>query len=523
MVLQLKVEECDVAILGGSLGGVAAALSALKGGLKVLLTDENAWIGGQVTSQAVSALDEHVYIENCPGSATYAAFRSAVRRYYRERYHAPAVMPDGSPLNPGNGWVSGLCFEPQVGLKVLEEMLAPYVQTGQLKILRRHRPVRCEGDPSKIVGVEVCSPRGDSTYLRARTFLDATELGDLLPLAGVPYVSGAEAWEDTREPHASRDGPHPGRVQSFSVCFLVQYCPGENHTIKKPAGYARMRNAQPYSLTLINHQNQAVPYNFFTSSEDRPLPFWTYRRAFSAGLLKPAGGGGDIALINWPSNDYRWGNLIDQSQARKAEVLCAAVDLSRGFLYWLQTEAPRDDRQGYGYPELQILPAATGTRSGFAQAPYVRESRRIISLRRIVEQDIVKTANAGKKQASFPDSIGIGWYPMDLHACVGYEQTMFEPTLPFQIPLGALIPRECSNLIAACKNIGTTHLTNGSYRLHPVEWAIGEAAGLLAAYSQQEGVTPQQVWANPEYLRNFQALIREGGGKTEWPEEILLD
>ena len=69
MVLQLKVEECDVAILGGSLGGVAAALSALKGGLKVLLTDENAWIGGQVTSQAVSALDEHVYIENCPGSS----------------------------------------------------------------------------------------------------------------------------------------------------------------------------------------------------------------------------------------------------------------------------------------------------------------------------------------------------------------------------------------------------------------------------------------------------------------------
>ena len=59
---------------------------------------------------------------------------------------------------------------------------------------------------------------------------------------------------------------------------------------------------------------------------------------------------------------------------------------------------------------------------------------------------------------------------------------MYAPTLPFQIPLGALIPIECDNLLAACKNINTTHLSNGAYRLQPVEWSIGEAAGSLAAY-----------------------------------------
>ena len=515
------IEECDVAIVGGSLGGVAAALAAAESGARVVLTEEAAWIGGQVTSQGVSALDEHAHIEACPGSQTYAAFRAGIRRYYQDTYHISGLMPDGVPLNPGNGWVSRLCFEPQVGLKVLEDLLAPYIHSGQVKIFRRCRPVGCKVDQLKIREVELLSARNDPISLRASYYLDATELGDLLPLARVPYRTGAEAWEDTHEPHASRDGAHPERVQSFSVCFLVEFCAGENHAIQKPAGYARLREAQPYSLTLINHQNQAVPYNFFTPTADRPLPFWTYRRVFDAGMLRPDGRVNDIALINWPSNDYRWGNLIDQTPERKREVLRAANQLSRGFLYWLQTEVPRDDGQGYGYPELKILPAAVGTRTGYAQAPYVRESRRIISLRRIVEQDIVTAANAGKKQASFPDSVGIGWYPMDLHACVGDESTMFAPTLPFQIPLGALIPQAGVNLIAACKNIGTTHLTNGSYRLHPVEWSIGEAAGTLAVYCQQNGRSPQQVWENPAVLGDFQAQLRKRGVRTEWPEDIL--
>ena len=515
------VEEFDVAIIGASLGGVAAALAAAETGAKVVLTEETAWIGGQVTNQAVSALDEHSFIEKWPGSQTYAAFRAGVRRYYQDTYHVPGVMPDGAPLNPGNGWVSRLCFEPRVGLGVLQNMLAPHIQSGRVKILQRYHPVRCKVNQTLIREVEVASVWGKRINLRASYYLDATELGDLLPLAGVPYITGAEAWEDTHEPHASRDGAHPERVQSFSICFLVAFCEGENHTIKKPAGYSRLRKDQPYSLTLINHQNQAVPYNFFTPTTTRPLPFWTYRRVFDAGLLDRTGNGHDIALINWPSNDYRWGNLIDQTPKRKSEVLRAATRLARGFLYWLQTEVPRDDAQGYGYPELKILPSAVGTRSGFAQAPYVRESRRIVSLYRIVEQNIVTATNAGKKQASFPDSIGIGWYPMDLHACVGDETTMFAPTLPFQIPLGALIPRDFSNLIAACKNIGTTHLTNGSYRLHPVEWSIGEAAGTLAAYCQQNGRSPQQVWENPAVFGDFQARMRKRGVRLEWPEEIL--
>jgi hypothetical protein len=73
-----------------------------------------------------------------------------------------------------------------------------------------------------------------------------------------------------------------------------------------------------------------------------------------------------------------------------------------------------------------------------------------------------------------------------------------------------------NNLIAACKNIGTTHLTNGAFRLHPTEWGIGEAAGALAAYCLAGGQTPRAVRNNPKHLRSFQDLLTNAGVELDW-------
>ena len=515
-----KFVETDIAIIGGGLGGVAAALAACEAGWNVVLSEETAWLGGQVTSQAVSALDEHERIETVSGTRTYKAFRDAIRRHYHEQLHVPGYMPDGSPLNPGNGWVSRLCFEPRVGLQIILGMLEPHRKSGRLHILMRHHPVACEGDPAHLKAVQLISQRGEPVEVRARFFLDATELGDLLPLAGLPYVTGAEAVEETAEPHASQDGPRPDRVQSFTFCFIVEYCPGENHTIRKPRGYERFKVEQPYSLDLVGHTGQPVPFQFFRPTPESPLPFWTYRRLIDRSLFDPPLGRHDIALINWASNDYRWGNIIDKPPHVKAHLLDEARRLSLGFLYWLQTEAPRDDGEGFGYPGLRLLPEAVGTRSGLSMAPYFREARRIRGLRRVLEQDISADGKVGIDQAAFPDTCGIGWYPMDLHPCVGYERSWFIPTLPYQIPLGALIPVGCDNLLAACKNICTTHITNGAFRLHPVEWSIGEAAGSLAAWCIERHLYPSNVWENPEKLSVFQDYLRKRGVDLEWPDVL---
>src|SRR5439155_18948690 len=92
---------------------------------------------------------------------------------------------------------------------------------------------------------------------------------------------------------------------------------------------------------------------------------------------------------------------------------------------------------------------------------------------------------------SFSDSVGVGSYRIDLHPSSGGDNYLDVSSLPFQIPLGALIPRRVENLLPACKNLGVTHITNGCYRLHPVEWNIGEAAGALAAFLRAvQGAAP---------------------------------
>lgn len=512
--------ECDVAVIGGSLGGVAAALAAAESGARVVLTEATAWIGGQATSQAVSALDEHRLVEVVESTRNYACFRRKIREFYCDQYGVPVRAGDGRWLNPGGGWVSDLCFEPKVGLGVLLKMLAPHVEAGRLRILAHAHPVSCEGNPGYMKSVSVWQ-RGRKITIQGQLFLDATDTGDLLPLARVPYVTGAEAKEDTGEKDASLNGPHPERIQSFTYCFLVEYCPGEKHVIHKPRGYEEFKARQPYSLTLHNRAGEAIHYNFMKATDERPLPFWTYRRVFDAGQLDRSGNGRDVALINWHGNDYHWASPIDQPPEMQVSILNEARRLSLGFLYWLQTEVERDDGSGFGYPELRLLPEAVGTRSGLSMAPYWRESRRIRGLRRIVAEDILAAANPGKDQAAFPDSVGIGWYPMDLHPAVGDDTTMFAPTMPFQIPLGALIPQDCDNLIASCKNIATTHLSNGAYRLHPVEWSIGEAAGSLAAFCVRNGLVPHQVHASPERLRSFQTFLQQRGVSLSWPQEAL--
>ena len=112
---------------------------------------------------------------------------------------------------------------------------------------------------------------------------------------------------------------------------------------------------------------------------------------------------------------------------------------------------------------------------------------------------------------------GRGSYRIDLHPTTGGRNYVDMSCLPFQIPLGALIPRRIENLLPACKNLGMTHLTNGCYRLHPVEWNIGEAAGALAAFCHRRRKQPRQVRNDGKLLAEFQASLRDQGFELEWP------
>ena len=231
-----------------------------------------------------------------------------------------------------------------------------------------------------------------------------------------------------------------------------------------------------------------------------------------------------MSLINWPQNDYWLGNLHEVSDAEAARHLQRGKQLSLSLLYWMQTAAPRPDGK-QGWRGLRLRRDVTGTEDGLAKYPYIRESRRIEAEFTVVEEHVGTEARmkaTGQPRdlvtaEPFADSVGVGSYRIDLHPSSGGDNYVDVSSLPFQIPLGSLIPKRVENLLAGCKNLGVTHITNGCYRLHPVEWNIGEAAGAVAAHAVATKTPPRRIRNDKKLLAGFQAKLEAQGVEMHWP------
>jgi hypothetical protein len=510
---------CDLLVVGGGLGGVAAALRGARLGRRVCLVEETGWLGGQISTQGVSHLDEHRYIETFGGTAAYYELRNALRDYYRTHYTLSPAARETAALNPGNAWVSRLSFEPRVGAAVADALLAGAHDSGTLQVFFHTRAVGAEVFNGRVASVLTRQTEsGAALRFRPAFVLDATDHGDLFVLTATPYAVGAESRAETGEPSAAAR-PDPACLQAFTYPFAVEFRPGEDHTIARPPDYEENRARQPYSLTSTPWRLDAPVYRMFTTAPGTYGPFFTYRRILDARNFDDPRVPRDVTVINWPSNDFRGATLVDRLPPEQARRMESARRLSLGFLYWLQTEAPRDDG-GVGYPELAPRPDVMGSADGLSQMPYIREGRRLRAMRTIREQDIVAASNPGARAARFDDTVGIGFYPIDLHGCG--EETLGIPTRPFQIPLGAMVPVYTTNLLPAAKNIGTTHLTNGAYRLHPVEWAVGEAAAVIAAACQDLARTPQTLLRDPVLVRRLQVRLLDEGIPLYWYVDVPL-
>jgi hypothetical protein len=518
----------DILIIGGGLGGVAAALSALRLGKKVILIEQTDWIGGQLTAQAVPP-DEHPWIEGTGRTSTYDLLRKNIRNYYRCNYPLLPKARFDERLNPGNGNVSPLCHEPRVALAAMSAMLAQYLASGNLDIVLQHQPVGVETDGDVVLAVEVCDNiTNNRFFIEAPYVLDATEFGDLLPMAGVEYVIGSESQSQTGEPHALSGDPDPLDQQAVTWCFALDYLADGDFTIERPGDYDFWRAYQAdfwpkpqLGWDFVDPVTLELRYQpiFLGPTDEDVNDLWHFRRIFYKGHYPDGLFASDITLVNWPQVDYWLGPLVGVSEKEKLRHLESARQLSLSFLYWMQTEAPRLEG-GYGYRGLRLRNDVVETTDGLAKHVYVRESRRIRAELTVLEQHIGVRARKPLHRAEvFHDSIGIGSYRIDLHPTTRQRTYVDISSWPFQIPLGALIPIRMENLLPACKNIGTTHITNGCYRLHPVEWNIGEVAGALAAYCLQKNLTPRQVRNTAKHLTDFQRLLTNILGiELEWPD-----
>lgn len=539
----------SVLIVGGGTGGVAAAIALAGAGVSCVMTEPTDWVGGQLTSQAVPP-DENRWIEGLDGvqsaTRTYLGYREAVRQYYRDHTPLTAAARADARLNPGNGWVSHLCHSPKIGHAVLTAMLAPHVASGRLRVLLRHVPVGADVEKGVVRSVTLRDEQsGREVTVEAAYVLDATELGDLLPLTGTGHHMGAEGRAVHGELHAREDGSDEHDVQAVSWCFALEHRPGEDHTISRPERYGFWRDFVPpltppwpgklFSWTQIGgdeHKPRLFRWRPWPMEPDAgEWEMWRYRRIVDRSQFTDPMGYPDVALVNMVQMDYFLKPTLAVTAEERAAAFAEAKEQARCFVYWMQTEAPRlDGTEGVGFPGLRLRGDELGTADGFAKHPYIREARRLDALRMVTERDVGMAmrraeglvpadAPAWGVSEAFSDSVGIGHYRLDLHPSTAMRNSIYVEAAPFRIPLGALIPKGTVNLLAAGKCLGVTHITNGCYRLHPVEWNVGEAAGHTAAYCLGHGVTPAAVRASEEHLRALQRQLVAAGVALGWPWE----
>jgi hypothetical protein len=530
--------KVDLAIIGGGMGGIAAALAAARNGLTVVMTEETDWIGGQVTQQGVP-LDDHAHIEAYGCNRSYRDYRNRVRDYYRRNYPLTEAARSRWNLSLGNGDMP-LTNEPPVSLAVFYEMLAPFLGSARLTILLNAKPVSAvvNGDRVESVTVHQAQNARDLT-ITAPHFLDATELGDLLPLTRTEYVTGSDAQSVTGEAHAGEKA-EPANEQCVTYCFAMDYLEGEDHTVEKPSDYDEWKDLvprmhPPYVAKLISFASPVpsspneVRHAFLDPSrkgagqrKKNNLDLWLYRRIIDKTNFVEGTYRSDITLVNWPQNDYTLGRFVDVSAVEYARQIHRSKQLSLSLLYWLQTTAPRLDG-GIGFPGLRLRKDLLGTGDGLAKFPYIREARRIQAEFTITEQHVGQEMRKSLpypqniRGETFFDSVGVGYYHIDLHPSTGGDNYIDIGSVPFEIPLGALLPKRIENLLPVAKNIGTTHISNGCYRLHPVEWGIGEAGGMLIAFCQTRKMLPRQVRKDRAALKEFQVFLRSQGVELSWP------
>jgi len=517
--------EYDIAVVGASFGGVAATLAAARYGKRVVLVEASGNVGGQATSQGLTRWDEsaHLLSPKTYGSTkSYQVLKNDIRGWYRTytKVGANGSRPDFNPgfASPGHPF-SADC---NVAETVLRQLLKDAGDVVTLILDTKVSAANISNGTIQSLQLE----SGDT--VSATIFLDATDLGELLPMCGVAWFIGAEAKSDTEEPHAEAVAA-PNHIQPITVSIAVEHRPdGESHTIPKPANYTP-ELIQSQAFHVFNERNGMIGGVF--SSAHSANPGWetlfNYRQYIDHSNFTDSNYQTDRSVLNVGCNDYQAAVIPTGDSAKDAAIVEDARAASIAYLYWLQTEAPRDDGSGTGYPNLAARQDIFGRADGTAPQAYIRESRRISKpLVRLLEQHIAvadPSAPGARAPVNFSDSCGVSMYGVDVHQCYGPPGTPWVSVggvRPFQIPLGSLIPSDATNLIAACKNIGGTHLTSGAYRLHPGEWAIGEAAGILAAYCVGQNVRPAETHGNASRVAALQLRLLEQGVPIFWWDDL---
>ena len=441
--------KTDVLVIGASASGIAAGIQSARMGVRTIIAEPTTWLGGMITAAGVCAFDGN---HSMP-SGLFGEFREALHKVY------------GGASKVSTGWVSNTLFEPHVGDSIFKSMV---LHTKGLTVKYQFQFVSTIKNNNAITGaIFVHQPTNQKVTIYAKQVIDATELGDVLANAGVPYSLGMEASAVTGEDvHVSETNDI---VQDITyVAILKDYGKGSDKTIVMPKNY----NPSEFDGACSD-------YYFNTA---KPKPNVDAKKMLDYGKLP-----NQKYMINWPNsgNDI-YLNIVEMSEADREKELVKAKEQTLRFIYFIQHQL--------GFKNLGLADDEYPTTDKLPLIPYHRESRRVKGLVRFDVKHIAKPFDSSNPL--YKTGIAVGDYPIDHHHKKNLKAPQhldFYPVPSFNIPLGALIPQNVNGLIIAEKSISVSNVVNGTTRLQAIALLIGQAAGTLAAQSVQQNLDAQNI------------------------------
>ena len=490
----------DIVIAGGGMGGTAAAIQASRLGARVLIVEPTGILGGQSTAAGVSTMDDMSRLRE---SGIYHEFMDKVREHYGTMRKSTAT----------SYWkTDGKAFEPHVGHKLLQEMTA----SADILFHSEITSVASEDGGKRITVSSLEGPKS----IFCRLLIDASEYGDVIPMAGLRYRSGNSLSPDMNPDSMIQDITWTAVIRKYPKGIPEHLrpklpLPGWEKARKNYTSYVSRNEfgagkKSPFTLPAefsAHNAYRAVPDSFLPGSYTGARKDW--KRITKTG-------------VNWGNDypgQYGWDEKFGlpiaylESPDFRAEIDREALIKTLHFIYYVQNvlgESWSVDENEYGdLPSAaKDLPEEWKTIARhMPPIPYVRECRRILGEYTYNSEAIYTNSMSYRdgKNHELEDAIAIGGYILDLHAGdddddfeheLGENQEAIrkhEPAGAFQVPMRVFIPASDDHFLAAEKNLSMSRLASGALRLQPVCMMTGQAVGALAALSLKEGVRPREV------------------------------
>jgi ribulose 1,5-bisphosphate synthetase/thiazole synthase len=432
-----SVLNTDVLIVGGGTGGTAAGIQAARLGVNTIIAEPCPWLGGMLSAAGVSATDGNHQLP----SGLWNEFREAIYKVY------------GGPKKVATGWVSNTQFEPHIADSIFKAMAA---HEKKLRILYHYTFADVIITNNQVKGAKFINTKSNtSVTIYAKQVIEATELGDVLAAAKVPYNLGMEGESITGENVGVKETNSIIQDLTYAA-ILKDFGSGTDHTIAKPANY-----------TPDEFDGACKEYN---KDSTRKAPNVDARKMLDYAKLP-----NNKYLLNWPGygNDI-YLDIIELNPQQRELALIKAKEQTLRFTYFIQNQL--------GYKNLGLATDEFPTTDKLALIPYYRESRRVKGLARFSINHIAKPFD----YTYYRTGISVGDYPIDHHHKknpAAPQHLDFYPVPSFNIPLACLIPQTIDGLVVAEKSISVSNVANGTTRLQPCVLLTGQAAGALAAWA----------------------------------------